>query len=240
MFQSAETRETKNNAVAPGAAHQEAIRSSGSNRRGRPLRNLSVSAFAVIGILGLVACGGSAAAPGVASVGSTSAAVPSSSATGGSSGTPAKAEAQPLRYSQCMRSHGIADYPDPSGNGSVTIHVRPGGDLNPNSPQNQAAQAACKSVRPGGNLTLAQEAAANAKALSYSQCIRSHGIGDFPDPNGQGTLTINEGSGDLDPNSARFEVAEKACQSLDTGFNTNENNLSPPPAAGQGSGSAGQ
>lgn len=139
-----------------------------------------------------------------------------------------------------MRSHGIADYPDPSGNGSVTIRVRPGSDLNPYSPQNQAAQAACKSVSPGGNLTLAQEAAANGKGLRYSQCIRSHGIADFPDPNGQGTLTINEGSGDLDPNSAGFKTAEKACQSLDTGFNTNENNLSPPPAAGQGSGSAGQ
>jgi hypothetical protein len=139
-----------------------------------------------------------------------------------------------------MRSHGIPDYPDPSGNGSVTIHVRPGSDLNPNSPQNQAAQAACKSVFPGGNLTPAQQAAGNARALRYSQCIRSHGIADFPDPNGQGTLTINEGSGDLNPNSARFKDAEKACQSLDTGFNTNVNNLSPPPAAGQGSGSAGQ
>jgi hypothetical protein len=185
----------------------------------------------VVGVLGLAACGGSPATPGVASAGSTSTATPPSSATGGSS---------VLRYSQCMRSHGIADYPDPSGNGSVTIRVRPGSDLNPYSPQNQAAQAACKSVSPGGNLTLAQEAAANGKGLRYSQCIRSHGIADFPDPNGQGTLTINEGSGDLDPNSAGFKTAEKACQSLDTGFNTNENNLSPPPAAGQGSGSAGQ
>lgn len=134
-----------------------------------------------------------------------------------------------------MRSHGIADYPDPSGNGSVTIHVKPGSDLNPDSPQNQAAQTACKSLRPGGNLLPAQEAAANAKALKYSQCMRSNGIADFPDPNGQGTLTINEGTGDLDPNSTRFKAAERACQSLDTGFNTNENDLSPPPAAGHGS-----
>ena len=235
MTQSAETRETKNNAVAPGVAHREAIRTSGSNRRGGPLRILTASGIAVVGVLGLAACGGSPAPPGVASAGSTSTATSPSSATGGSLGTLTKAEAQVLLYSRCMRSHGIADYPDPSGNGSVTIHVRPGSDLNPHSPQNQAAQAACKSVSPGGNLTLAQEAAGNAKALRYSQCIRSHGIADFPDPNGQGTLTINEGSGDLNPNSARFKAAEKACQSLDTGFNTNENNLSPPPAAGPGS-----
>lgn len=131
-----------------------------------------------------------------------------------------------------MRAHGLAGFPDPSSSGSISILVQPGSDLNPHSPQFQAAQNACKSLAPSGNLTPVQEAAANARALKYSQCMRSHGIADFPDPDGRGTLTIDEGTGDLDPNSTRFKAAENACQGLDTGFNTNENDLSPPPTAG--------
>ena len=101
--------------------------------------------------------------------------------------------------------------------------IQPGSDLNPHDPQNVAAQNACKAYRPGGNPTPAQEAAANANALKYSHCMQSHGIADFPDPNGQGTLTINVG-GDIDPNATKFKSAEKSCASLDTGFNTDENN----------------
>ena len=174
---------------------------------------------------------------GVASVPSTTATAASSSANGSSpsSGSGRTGLAKMLKYSQCMRAHGLADFPDPSSNGSISLHVQPGSDLNPHSPQFQAAQNACKSLGPSGNLTPAQEAAANARALKYSQCMRSNGIADFPDPNGQGTVTINEGTGDLDPNSTRFKGAVHACQSLDTGFNTNENNLSPPPTTGQGS-----
>lgn len=129
----------------------------------------------------------------------------------------------------------ITDFPDPSRNGNLSLQVRPGGDLNPHSPKFQAAESACKFDLSGPNMTPAEEASANARALRYSHCVRSHGIADFPDPNGQGTLTIEMGAGDLDPNSTKFQAAEKACQSLDTGFNTNENDLSPPPGSGQGS-----
>jgi hypothetical protein len=59
-----------------------------------------------------------------------------------------QASAAMLRYAQCMRAHGISDYPDPSGNGPVAI--TPKGDLDPNNPQFQAAQQACKSLQPGG------------------------------------------------------------------------------------------
>jgi hypothetical protein len=131
-----------------------------------------------------------------------------------------------------MRAHGITSCPDPSSNGSVSINLKPGSDLNPHDPLNVAAQNACKAYSPGGNPTPAQEATANTNALKYSHCMQSHGIADFPDPNGQGTLTINVG-GDIDPNAAKFKSAEKSCASLDTGFNTNENNISSPPGSGQ-------
>jgi hypothetical protein len=60
--------------------------------------------------------------------------------------------AQLLQYSECMRSHGITDFPDPqSSNGRVGISIKagPGSDLNPNNPQFQAAQKACQKFLPG-------------------------------------------------------------------------------------------
>jgi hypothetical protein len=131
-----------------------------------------------------------------------------------------------------MRAHGISDFPDPSSSGVLSIRIQPGSDLNPHDPQYVAANNACKAYQPGGNLTPAQEATANANALKYSHCMQSNGIADFPDPNGQGILTINVG-GDIDPNAAKFKSAEKACESLHHGFRTDENNVSSPPGSGQ-------
>lgn len=43
-----------------------------------------------------------------------------------------------LKLSQCMRAHGITGFPDPRQTGSqisITMHVAPGSNLNPHSPQ---------------------------------------------------------------------------------------------------------
>jgi hypothetical protein len=202
-------------------------------RTTRLLRGMSVPTVVAGALLGLAACGSSPSSPGVATAGSTTTAVTATSDGGSGSGSQATGESQLLKYSQCMRAHGISDFPDPTSGGHLSIRIQPGSDLNPHDPQNVAAQSACKAYNPGGTLTPAQEAADNANALKYSHCMQSHGIADFPDPNGLGTITINVG-GDLQPNSSRYEAAAKACQSFDTGFRTNTNDVSPPPGSGQG------
>ena len=71
----------------------------------------------------------------------------------------AQAGAQALRFSRCMRAHGVPDFPDPSvqsnGSGtSVTIRMQAGnGGIDPNSPQFKAAMQACRSIlpRPGSH-----------------------------------------------------------------------------------------
>jgi hypothetical protein len=71
----------------------------------------------------------------------------------------AQAGTQALRFSRCMRAHGIPNFPDPSvqANGSgvaVTIRLHAGsGGIDPHSPQFQAAQQACRSIlpKPGKN-----------------------------------------------------------------------------------------
>jgi hypothetical protein len=82
-----------------------------------------------------------------------------------------------------------------------------------------AAQRACKKNLPAlGPHTSAQKLAANAEALKYAACMRSNGVPDFPDPNGQGQIQINNATGTLDPNSPQFQKAATACQRLDNGF----------------------
>ncbi len=49
--------------------------------------------------------------------------------------------------------------------------------------------------------------------------MRTHGVGDFPDPDGSGNIdlkNLNSGPGsDLDPRSAAFQTAQKACKGLE-------------------------
>ena len=61
---------------------------------------------------------------------------------------------QALRFSRCMRAHGVPNFPDPSvkshGSGvAITIRMKGGsGGIDPRSPQFQAAQNACRSILP--------------------------------------------------------------------------------------------
>ena len=71
---------------------------------------------------------------------------------GGPRSTP-QAGKQMLKFATCMRKHGLSDFPDPKFiNGLWTLPGMTGagsGDLDPNSPQFQAAATACQSVAPG-------------------------------------------------------------------------------------------
>jgi len=183
-----------------------------SGHRGSPLRIVLLVCLVAVTAVGLTACSGGPSSPG---------------AVGGGSSRLTGALSEALQFSRCMRAHGITGYPDPTAHGhqiSMTMHLTRGSNLNPHSPQYQAAHNACRSFLPSGNLTAAQKAAANAKALTYSQCMRAHGITSYPDPNGQGTIVVQAGGG-IAPNSPQFQHAQTACQSLDNGFNMNTMNF---------------
>jgi hypothetical protein len=63
----------------------------------------------------------------------------------------AKMQQQALKFSACMRSHGVPTFPDPNfGNGGkIAIHIGSGSGIDPRSPVFQAAQKACASELPG-------------------------------------------------------------------------------------------
>ena len=158
-------------------------------------------ALAVAGVL-VAGCSGGPADPGVAGV-SSAAASPSQSAT-------VSGEAEALQYAACMRSHGVPDFPDPTvQNGSVGFSITAGDGVDQNSPQYQSARQACSSLRGGGT---ANSGSGNlAKELKFAQCMRSHGVPDFPDPNKNGGFS---GTSTVNPSSPTFQNAQSTCMQL--------------------------
>jgi hypothetical protein len=114
-----------------------------------------------------------------------------------------------------MRAHGITGFPDPSAQGGFQVNGSQGSALDPNSPQFKAADNACKSLLPA---PAAASPADRAAMLRFAQCMRAHGITDFPDPNAQGALAIKgQPGGDLNPNNPRYQAADKACRHYQPG-----------------------
>ena len=170
-----------------------------------PTRRLLLAAVILVLAAGCSSGGGTSA--GVASL-----PAPTTTGTGASSSAGGTAEPSALAYSQCMREHGIADFPDPDANGDLTLEAGPGSDLDFNNPAFKAADEACKALLPE-----AGESPADLKAatLAYAACMREHGIADFPDPNASGGLEIqSEPGSDLDPNNPAYQKADAACRSL--------------------------
>jgi hypothetical protein len=117
-----------------------------------------------------------------------------------------------LKLAACIRSHGVANFPDPNSSGVIS-----GANIDPSSAQFQAAMRKCrKYLGKGGAPTPAQQAQAQAQALKFSGCMRSHGVPSFPDPQfhagGGISISIKGGPGTtLDPQSPIFQRAQTAC-----------------------------
>ncbi|HWE14779.1 MAG TPA: hypothetical protein VG365_14750 [Solirubrobacteraceae bacterium] len=145
---------------------------------------------------------------GAAGCGSSS---PTTTTTRSAQGPAAAAYA----FSNCMREHGVSNFPDPHvtatpGGGSVRITaIAPKGQ----SPQFKVAQQACQHLLPGPQNTSPAQQHARAQALlAFARCLRSHGISNFPDPNTQGQLTIEMiNAASVDLHAPGFLTAAKAC-----------------------------
>jgi hypothetical protein len=187
--------------------------------------NLSAAMLASVALL-VAGCGGGSSSPGVAHLSSgTSGGSPSSGGGSSSPESSASAQQKMVAYSQCMRTHGVPEFPEPT-EGKLLVHRSDHNGhvtgINPESAQFQAAEKACEKLAPNGGKapSAAEQAKMQESALNFSKCMRSHGVPNFPDPefrhSGGGGLGIRiggKGSG-IDPNSPQFEAAQKACRSL--------------------------
>jgi hypothetical protein len=66
----------------------------------------------------------------------------------------AKMQAQALKFSACMRSHGVPKFPDPQfSSGRASLQIGRANGIDPKSPIFQAAQKACQKNMPGATST---------------------------------------------------------------------------------------
>jgi hypothetical protein len=99
-------------------------------------------------------------------------------------------------YSACMRSHSVPNFPDPTGSGGIPKESAQ--HLGVSDSQFSAAQQACQRLLPatGGSLSASSlqqcflaavcpqalvQQAVNA-GREFAQCMRSHGVPNWPDP----------------------------------------------------------
>ena len=211
-----------------------------------PRARLLAAAALVSGVL-VAGCGGSSGSPSVANVASSttststaaSAGAPTSSsssnATGGGASNPGSTaqsnDPSGLAYAKCMRAHGVPNFPDPLPGGGFQFKKDAGVD--PSSPVFEATQAKCQKLMPMGGLTPGTQTHPSSQALTQmvnvAQCMRRHGIRNFPDPRtsipsnpraaagGTGVISNIDGvvlvfPGTIDEQSPAFTRAAAVCR----------------------------
>ena len=98
------------------------------------------------------------------------------SATATASPKKASAREKAVRFAECIRAHGVADFPDPNAKNefeygvSVTPAVW------------KRATTACKDLQPPGTLSSKRTPKEQSGALKFAQCMRDNGVRDFPNP----------------------------------------------------------
>ncbi|MFB4311501.1 hypothetical protein [Actinomadura sp. GTD37] len=147
-------------------------------------------------------------------------------ACGGAGGAKAGATAKAAgddekmrQFAQCMRKNGV-DMPDPK-DGKVEIRAsgKPGEGAGPKGGgEIEAAQKKCAHLMPNGGRPEKPKQEELAQMRAFSKCMRDHGVAKFPDPKPDGRMLLKAGPGTgLNPESAEFKAAQKACDKLAPG-----------------------
>jgi hypothetical protein len=113
----------------------------------------------------------------------------------------------PLKFAKCMREHGMSWFPDPQPGGGLQINIPAGTDKD----KVDAAMAACKKFMPNGGAPDRPDPAQLEQARQMSQCMRDHGITNFPDPSANGQMMLDRNKLGTGPGDPKFDAADKAC-----------------------------
>lgn len=112
-----------------------------------------------------------------------------------------------------MRAHGVTNFPDPILGGHFGFMTSSG--INPHSPQYVAAYRYCGTrylhIHFPSPAELAREKAA---AVKYANCMRTHGMSDFPGPDSEAEIELPTDNYDK---TSKFQRGMQACKSLYTG-----------------------
>lgn len=152
----------------------------------------------------LAGCAGGAEEPQVATVAGASGAPGASSPPAGLS-----ERDKALEFSRCIRDNGVPDFPDPrfGANGGVSISAPEG----TSKEKLDAAMQACRRYAPGGGEQQKLDPARVDQLRKLAQCMRDHGVENFPDPTDQGIQADGNLPG-MNPDDPTFKSAMKDCE----------------------------
>jgi hypothetical protein len=142
----------------------------------RPLVALGLAA-----LIGVISAGcGSNAASENANAGSTDTAGNSASTGTGNTSSAAHttltAQEKAVKFAECMRGNGVPHFPDPDSKGEYNFGVDVSREVW------LKAVDACKALKPPGALSSKRTPREQSAGLRFAQCVRDHGVKDFPDP----------------------------------------------------------
>ena len=96
-----------------------------------------------------------------------------------------------MQFGDCMRKNGITEFPDSNGLSDQEF-VEAIEKADPSSAAFKKALGACKELQPVGLLGGKASPKQMSDRLKFAQCIREHGVEDFPDPaNGEPLVNTN-------------------------------------------------
>ncbi|HLX20240.1 MAG TPA: hypothetical protein VKR23_08815 [Gaiellaceae bacterium] len=117
-----------------------------------------------------------------------------------------------IEYARCMRTHGVANWPDPNAQGVFDKSKLTSLQLGASEARIAAAQEACRGFLPNGGSgpTAAQLQQEKEQGLEFARCVRAHGVPTFPDPGSDGRIPDPAAVG-IDQGSPTFQAANRAC-----------------------------
>lgn len=171
-------------------------------------RTFTVAALLALGLT-LTACGGDDSG-GIASAGGDSTADSDASAgAGGEGGEGGGDREQMLKFTACLREHGLEVQDPAPGEGLRLQFGGPDGPQVDRETVDEAMQA-CQEYAPQGQMGGGNPEMREAM-LKMAECMRENGVEEFPDPEpGQMGMQITPETGE-DP---QFEAAQEACRGI--------------------------
>jgi hypothetical protein len=178
--------------------------------RARVRRAGVLAVAAGLALLTAACSGGTSSAVGTASIGSTpSAGSTSSTGTGSASSTYVSDK---VGFAHCLRTHGVPDYPDPDAAGQEP----PNSKQLIGTPQGQAAVNACSYWGSRiQNDVAAQNQAVRVEYVRFAECMRSHGLPNFPGPvyaEGRVEFVLSASQDGFDPHSPQVLAKARECE----------------------------
>jgi hypothetical protein len=114
---------------------------------------------------------------------------------------------QLLRFARCMREHGVQMDDPKAGEGIKLPDV-----VDPQTAQKvQTAMEACRQYLPNGGQPQKLDPGQLDQLRKFSQCMRDHGIKNFPDPDPNEGLKVDISKLGIDTKDPKFVAAQQAC-----------------------------